>query len=167
MKVRARVGKVRVTLNIAQKAQQAAIEATRIVAPDINASFQDAMGSPVWQWPRETIRRGSLDSSGKRGPGYRVFSPRDIVDQGRLRQSNEYIISGTLVLFKWTEPYAAAVHYGAEIYPWGDKTKDKVKLPPRPWTDAVLGNIIVPGIEPYPIALQWKAAFVAAWRKTK
>lgn len=167
MKIRAKPGRVRVKLDFAGKAQRAAVIATRMIAPEMNAAFQDAMGSPVWEWPRETIRRGTLDSSGKRGPGYRVTSPRNIVDQGRLRQSNEYVISGTLVLFKWTEPYAAAVHYGAEIYPWGDKSKAKVKLPARQWTDAVLGRILVAGIEPFPTALQWKSAFLVAWRQAK
>lgn len=167
MRIRAKVGTVRVKLDFAGKAQRAAVMATQMVAPELNAAFQDAMGSPVWQWPRETVRRGSLDSQGRRGPGYRVFSPRNIVDQGRLRQSNEYRITGLLIVFMWTEPYAAAVHYGAEIHPWGDKTKEKVKLPARPWTDAVLGTIVNPGIEPYPIALQWKAAFTSAWRKIK
>lgn len=167
MKIRVKPGRVRVKIDFAGRAQRAAVIATRMVAPELNAAFQDAMGSEVWQWPRETIRRGSLDAQGKRGPGYRVTSPRNIVDQGRLRQSNEYFISGTLVMFKWTEPYAAAVHYGAEIHPWGDKSKAKVKLPARPWTDAVLGRILVPGVEPFPIAVQWKSAFLAAWSKTK
>lgn len=166
MRIKVKPGKVRVKIDFAGRAQRAALIATRMVAPELNAAFQDAMGSEVWQWPRETIRRGSLNAQGKRGPGYRVTSPRNIVDQGRLRQSNEYIISGTLVLFKWTEPYAAAVHYGAEIHPWGDKSKAKVKLPARRWTDAVLGEIQVPGIQPFPIAVQWKSAFLTAWSKT-
>lgn len=167
MRIRAKPGRVRVTLDFANKAHRAAVMATHMITPELNAAFQDAIGSEVWAWPRETIRRGSLDSSGKRGSGYRVTSPRNIVDQGRLRQSNEYIVSGTLVLFKWTEPYAAAVHYGAEIHPWGDKTRPKVRLPARPWTDAVLGRILVTGVESFPVAVQWKSAFLVAWRQIK
>lgn len=167
MRVRAKPGTVKVRIDFAAQAQRAAEIATRMIAPELNSAFQDAIGSAVWEWPRETIRRGSLDSKGQRGPGYRVTSPRNIVDTGALRQSNDYIISGTLIMFRWTIGYAAATHYGAEIFPFGDRSKPKVNLPPRPWTDAVLGNIQVSGVPVYPYRLQWKSAFLSAWSRSK
>ena len=162
MKVKTRVS-VRVTLDIAQKGQRAAEAAARIVFPELNSAFQDAIGSPVWQWPRETIRGSTYRRDGTRTAGKVVGSPRNIVDLGTLKQSNYFSISGTMGTFRWAVGYATAVHYGANIHPWGDKTRT-VNLPARPWVDAVLGKLLVAGIEPYNYREVYKAAFINAWK---
>ncbi len=165
MKLKARVN-VRVNLDVAGKSQRAAESAARIVFPELNSAFQDAIGSPVWQWPRETVRGSTYRRDGTRTPGRIVGSPRNIVDLGTLRASNYFSISGTIGTFRWAVGYATAVHYGANIHPWGDMTRT-VNLPARPWTDAVLGKILVPGIEPYNYREVYKAAFISAWNKQR
>ena len=165
MRLKSRVS-VQVNLDVAGKSQRAAESAARIVFPELNSAFQDAIGSPVWQWPRETVRGATYRRDGTRTPGKVVKAPRNIVDLGTLRASNYFSISGTMGTFRWAVGYATAVHYGAEIYPWGDKTRT-VNLPARPWTDAVLGKILVAGIEPYNYKEVYKTAFVAAWNKQR
>lgn len=155
MKLGARTS-VKVNLNIGVKSRRAAEQAARIVFPELNSAFQDAIGTRVWSWPRQTIRSN----------GQEVGSPRNIVDTGILKASNSFSITGTLGTFRWGVDYAAAVHYGASIYPWGDKTRQKVELPPRPWTSAVLGTIQIGGIEPYDYQSQFKAAFINAWNRS-
>lgn len=154
MKINARTS-VKVNLDIGAKSRKAAETAARIVFPELNSAFQDALGSKVWSWPRTTIRSN----------GQEAGSPRNIVDSSDLKQSNSFTVSGTLGTFKWGIGYATAVHYGASIYPWGDKDRPKVNLPPRPWTSAVLGTINIGGIEPYDYRSEFKAAFIAAWSR--
>lgn len=155
MKLTARTS-VKVNLDVSARSRKAAESAAKLVFPELNSAFQDALGSKVWSWPRATIRSN----------GQEVGSPRNIVDTGILKASNSFQISGTLATFKWSVDYAAAVHYGANIYPWGDKSRPKVNLPARPWTSAVLGTINIGGIEPYDYRSQFKAAFVSAWRRS-
>ena len=155
MKLTARTS-VKVNLDVSARSRKAAESAAKLVFPELNSAFQDALGSKVWSWPRATIRSN----------GQEVGSPRNIVDTGILKASNSFQISGTLATFKWSVDYAAAAHYGANIYPWGDKTRT-VNLPARPWTDAVLGKILVPGIEPYNYKEVYKAAFISAWNRQR
>ena len=165
MRLKSRIS-VQVKIDVAGKSQRAAEAAARIVFPELNSAFQDAIGSPVWQWPRETVRGSTYRSDGTRTPGKVVGSPRNIVDLGTLRASNYFNISGTMGTFRWAVGHATAVHYGANIYPWGDKTRT-VNLPARPWTDAVLGKILVPGIETYNYKEVYKAAFISAWKRQR
>lgn len=156
--------RVQLTRNIAVRNGRAAEQAARIVFPELNSAFQDALGSKVWSWPRTTIRQGALKRDGTRGKGFTVTSPRNIVDVGTLRASNSLAISGTRATFTWSVGYATAVHYGANIHPWGDKSRPLVNLPARPWTSAVLGTIRIPGLEPYDYREQFRASFIRAWR---
>ncbi len=165
MKLKSRIS-VQVNIDVAGKSQQAAQAAARVVFPELNSAFQDAIGSPVWQWPRETVRGSTYRRDGTRTPGKVVGSPRNIVDLGTLRASNYFSVNGTMGTFRWGVGYATAVHYGANIHPWGDKTRT-VNLPARPWTDAVLGRILVPDIEPYNYKEVYKAAFISSWRKQR
>ena len=165
MRLKSRIS-VQVKIDVAGKSQRAAEEAARTVFPELNSAFQDAIGSSVWQWPRETVRGATYRRDGTRTPGKVVGSPRNIVDLGALRASNSFRISGTMGAFRWAVGYATAVHYGANIHPWGDKTRT-VNLPARPWTDAVLGKILVPGIEPYNYKEVYKAAFISAWKRQR
>jgi hypothetical protein len=127
---------------IEQQLMAAAEAAARVGFAELNARFQDAIGSRVWEWPRETVRVN----------GQPVGSPRTIVDTGALRQSNSFTMTGPLTAqFSWTTNYASFVHEGAMVFPWGNTKAKRVWTPPRPWTSAVLGTEQVPGIEPYPI----------------
>ena len=155
----------KLTGNIAVRTGRAVDQAARVVFPELNSAFQDALGSNVWSWPRETVRQGSLKRDGTRSKGFVVGSPRNIVDKGLLRQSNSFRIAGNACTFSWSMPYATAVHDGAMIHPWGNRDIPRVLLPARPWTSAVLGTLMIPGLEPYDYKEQFRAAFIAAWRR--
>lgn len=146
---------VKVNIDIGAKTLRAAESASRIVVPELNSAFQDAIGSKVWEHPRTTIRSN----------GQTVGSPRNIVDTGILKASNSFQVNGTLATFRWTVNYAAAQHWGASIYPYGNKKAKKVDLPPKPWTSAVLGTIKVSGIQPYDYKSVYKIAFIAAFNR--
>lgn len=165
MRVGVRVSRVQLTSNIAVRSGRAAEQAARIVFPELNSAFQDALGSKVWNWPRTTIRQGTLRRDGTRGKGFTVGSPRNIVDASTLKASNSFQITGNLCTFRWSVDYATAVHDGANIHPYGDKSRPLVNLPARPWTLAVRGIIRVPGIEPYDYRAQFRAAFISQWRR--
>lgn len=156
---------VQLTPDIRVRSGRAAEAAARVVFPELNAAFLDAMGSKVWAWPRTTYRGGTYRRDGTRTKGQAVGSPRNIVDLGTLRASNSFSISGSLATFRWSAGYATAVHYGANIHPFGDRSKPLVNLPARPWTSAVLGTIRVAGIEPYDYRAQFRAAFISQWRR--
>jgi hypothetical protein len=155
MKATARVTGVKLRPDFNSRLEKAVNSAARIVFPELNSAFQAAIGSKAWDWLRTTIRSN----------GQEVGSPRNIVDRGTLRASNSFTISGTLATFSWAVGCATAVHYGANIYPWGNTKAKKVNLPARPWTSAVLGTVRVPGIEPYNYQDTFKRAFIAEFKK--
>lgn len=155
MKVTARVKGVKLRPDFNQRILRASESAARQVFPELNSAFQAAIGSKAWDWPRVTIRSN----------GQEVGSPRNIVDRGTLRASNSFAINGNLCTFSWSAGYATAVHYGANIYPWGNTSAQKVNLPARPWTSAVLGTVRVAGIEPYNYKDAYRQAFIASFKK--
>ena len=68
----------------------------------------------------------------------------DIVDTGRLMESGNVIVNGDGITVANDSPYAAIIHYGGYVVPYGE-INSRVYLPPRPWIEAVmLGNGPVP-----------------------
>lgn len=63
----------------------------------------------------------------------------DIYDTGELLSSGSIEISQSGITIAYDAPYAALVHYGGYIYPYGN-TSTKVYLPPRPWVESVLNG---------------------------
>jgi len=124
--------KFRSTFRYRQRSQAAVQAAVRAVSLEINGRFQDAIGAKVWNWPGTTIRSN----------GQEVGSPRTIVDTGNLRNSNTYSVVGNRSVHRWSAEYASAIHEGASL-------KNGGIITPRPWTDAVLGNVRVTGIPVY------------------
>lgn len=59
------------------------VSAFEAMAHDLNQGFRDAIESPIWDWPRATIR----------SDGSVVTSPRDILDTGALRDSQSFTLS--------------------------------------------------------------------------
>jgi hypothetical protein len=149
---------VRVTVesgNLAKLAEQAAQRATQIVMGELYGAFQQSFTAQAWAWPRQTQR--TVGTAG---------SPRNIIDTGSLRQSGSYQMSGPYqATFKWSANYATAVHEGAMIYPWGNRNAQRVQLPPRPWTRAVLGQENVSGIVTYDIGDRLKNVWLAQLRR--
>ena len=143
-------------VNLEAKARQASQQAAKAVFAELNGRFQDAIGSKAWPWPdRTTYRSGGPITGG----------PRTIVDTANLRGSNPGpAISGLRAEFRWGAPYATAVHEGAVIYPYGDRTRTPVILPMRPWTAAVLGTIPYNGIPVYDLRKRYAAVWLAKFR---
>jgi phage gpG-like protein len=80
----------------------------------------------------------------------------DIVDTGELMNSLEITIEGDSVTMAYTSEYAAIVHYGGYIRPYGNESAEKVYIPGRPWLQAVIEGY--GGIAPVDVtALYYKA----------
>ena len=126
------------------------------VAGELTGRFDDAISGEYWPWPRESKRFGggsSLSDVARqwKQSSFNVGSPRSIVDSGDLKQSREFELNRSALTAKWLwgVDYAAAVHEGSIINPFGDKSRS-VRLPARPWTTAVLeGGTVAQGIEVY------------------
>ena len=67
---------------------------------------------------------------------------RDIVDTGKLKNSLKItaIFNQTKVSWQiqYRTPYAAFVHYGGVIKPYGNKNARDVLIPARPWIQAIM-----------------------------
>ena len=139
--------KIEIDLSAAAKGQKAfqdaAKQAMKETAAELDGRFDDAISSAVWPWPRESKRGLSGSTVGERAKswakaGFNTSTPRSIVDSGELKQSKNFKLNGLEASWTWTANYAAAVHEGARIHPWGNPRNGTVSLPGRPWTDAVL-----------------------------
>lgn len=109
-------------------------EALSITANDLDKAIRDAMSRSEWD-----LRNGS---SG------------DIIDTGTLRDGMEVSIGGNGVINIVNDvPYAALVHYGGYIVPYGSQRAKRVYLPARPWVRAVLD-----GFGGYDIAIIYRNA---------
>lgn len=84
----------------------------------------------------------ALDTAIRASWGWRDGS-RDIVDTGELAKSLDITRSGKKISISYGTEYAALVHYGGYIQPYGNPSAESVYLPGRPWVAAVLG--ITPG----------------------
>ena len=84
--------------------------------------------------------RTALDASIS-SPWNWISGTRDIIDTGKLKSSLQIKTnySQTKVSFQvaYNTPYAAFVHYGGAIHPYGNKNAPTVLLPGRPWVQAV------------------------------
>ena len=134
-----------------RKAAEAAMKTT---AAELDGRFDDAISSSVWPWPRSSKRGLSGSTVGERAKswaskGFNTGTPRSIVDSGELKQSKVFNVKGLKAEWAWTASYAAAVHEGARIHPWGD-TAYYINLPGRPWTDAVLEGGTPASLPVYP-----------------
>jgi hypothetical protein len=151
---------IRVTVrsgNLQARAKDAARRASEIVMGELFAAFQQSFTAKAWPWPRQTQRTVGT-----------VGSPRNLIDVGNLRQSGTYQMSGPYqATFKWSANYATAVHEGANIYPWGNRNAQRVYLPPRPWTRAVLGQENVSGIRTYDVADRLRNVWLVQLKKAQ
>jgi hypothetical protein len=83
----------------------------------------EAIEAEIWKWDGTTLRKN----------GDFVGSPRDIVDTGELRDSQqEPVYEGDKALIEWTADHAIGVHEG--ISSTGEP------MPARPWTDEAKNN---------------------------
>lgn len=84
---------------------------------------QTEIESDKWEWPRTTHRQN----------GEVVTSPRNIVDTGRLRDSQRIEIEGDSAVVEWAADYALKVHEGI--------VENGFLKPGRPWTETALEEI--------------------------
>ena len=64
----------------------------------------------------------------------------DIYETGELMNSGTVTFSKNGITVAYSAPYAALVHYGGYIHPYGNKNIS-VYLPPRPWVEAVFNGM--------------------------
>jgi hypothetical protein len=96
--------------------QRAINRASQRIAIELKQALDGALSAGVWSTP-----------SGR----------ADIIDTGELLQSGRVDVTDNGVTISYTAPYAALVHFGGYINPYGN-TSARVYLPPRPWVDSVL-----------------------------
>ena len=105
-----------------------AIKALDEYAAKIGDEFQDQIESEKWAWTDKTTKRRN---------GRDAVNPRDIVDTGELRDSQEgpTVANGGLSQgFRWTAPYAYIVQKGTgqPYYPGRDWVAGALKALPFP-----------------------------------
>lgn len=145
--------KVTVNTNMQARAEAAAKQAAEALAGELFASMQQSFTAKAWEWPGTT----------ERGGGSTVGSPRNIIDVGNLRQSGSYRMVGPYKAeFRWSAAYATAVHEGYRRFRADGSASS---WPARPWTDAVLGRVRVPGIEPFPLQQRLRETWLAYFRR--
>ena len=153
-----------ITEDISGVLRKATEDAFAQVAGELTGRFDDAVSGAYWPWPRITPRFGgsrSLSDAARQwndALGSGVGSPRSIVDSGALKQSRNFELDRVNLTaeWSWNVDYAAAVHEGAYINPFGNKNK-VVQLPARPGTQAVIeGGTVATGIPVYPVAANLK-----------
>lgn len=116
----------------------------------------------------EKSLRQALDTSIESQWGWTQGS-RDIVDTGKLKSSLKIItnFAQTKVSFQvqYNTPYAAFVHYGGMIKPYGNPNAADVIIPARPWVQAVFdgshGQSKFDMAEPFNLGIgeAWSAQF--------
>ena len=112
---------------------KALVSGSRKVEAALIGGLQANMASSIWDWPGTTLRVS----------GQSVGSPRNIVDTGLLASGNyvraAYTTRGANITVGNNVPYAALVHFGGYIKPYGNPNASSVFLPPRPWLSATIG----------------------------
>lgn len=91
------------------------------VAEDLDAAFHEAITSDIWEYPRKTVR----------STGETVFSPRDIVDTGALRDSQMGPLmsdNGLSAYFIWGND---EVYYAMDVLT--GYVQNGARVPPRDW----------------------------------
>lgn len=92
--------------------------------------------------PEEMVR--ILDEVLREAINANVWSTRngvdDIIDSGKLLNSQSLVYSGSSIQIRYSAPYAALIHYGGYIVPYGNVLARPVYIPPRPWVADVLSG---------------------------
>jgi hypothetical protein len=93
--------------------------ASRRIVVDLKSALDDALRSNVWPT---------------------LSGLADIYDTGELLTSGSVAFDSKGITIAYSAPYAALVHYGGYINPYGNKNS-RIYLPPRPWVEAVLNGL--------------------------
>jgi phage gpG-like protein len=98
--------------------EAAIARASQRITADLKQALDDALRSGVW-----ATRSGAAD----------------IYETGELLASGSVKADENGLTIAYDAPYAALVHFGGYIHPYGN-TSAKVYLPPRPWVQSVLNG---------------------------
>lgn len=102
------------------------------IETSLSQALDAAMESSTWNWPRETVRRN----------GSVAGTTRDIVDTGTLKASKKvkaaYKQTKATISITYGAPYAALMHYGGYVIPYGRTGRAAKQIPGRPWITATL-----------------------------
>jgi phage gpG-like protein len=102
-----------------------------------------------------------------KGGQQRAGGMRNIVDTGALKDSlkikTKFLQTKVSTVISYGAPYAAFVHYGGVIQPYGNQNANSVIIPARPWVEAVLtGN---GPVKPYEYRKVYQDAIDQAWNE--
>lgn len=129
------------------------IKVTKVSPPSQVAKLMDDVNALAIEYIKDDIK-AALDAAMQSniwGDG------DDIIDTGELMNSLQITISGSKLTMDYSADYAAFVHYGGYIAPYGNDSIEKVYIPGRPWVDAVMqGN---GAIEPVNLVAAYERAF--------
>jgi phage gpG-like protein len=98
--------------------EAAVARASQRITADLKQALDDALRSNVW-----STRSGAAD----------------IYETGELLASGSVTANDNGLTIAYDAPYAALVHFGGYIHPYGN-IRTKVYLPPRPWVRSVLSG---------------------------
>jgi hypothetical protein len=113
-----------------QKLKELAIASFQDTVKELKEPLEESITSTIWEWPRET----------KRQSGEIVFTPRNIVDTGQLKDSQQlFFESWTYAIWRWDTEYALYVHEGYT-------TQSGTDMPARQWVTNTLDNINIKAI---------------------
>lgn len=113
---------MRSKLNLTQL-NRAINQGFQATAQRLAEQHQEEIRAEQWEWPRETQRQN----------GETVGSPRNIVDQGSLLESQELVqIDANNIAIVYDVPHAMVNHEG-----------DGESRPGKPWTVTALQNLDV------------------------
>lgn len=136
----------------------AQLSASGEVERDLPMALDRAMGSPVWDWPGTTIRKN----------GEIAGATRDIVDTGYLASTlsikTKFMKTKVQTQISYSAPYAGIIHNGGMIQPYGDRSRNSVLIPGRPWIEAVMKGG-VSGIEKYDYKAVYQKHVEDQWAK--
>lgn len=133
------------------------IKASAYVQRDLKMALDKSVSSNIWAWPGSTIR----------GNGSVAGTSRNIIDSGRLKDSlvisEKHLKTKTTLQIKYNTPYAALVHYGGAILPYGNRNANTVVVPGRPWITNTLqgGN----GMTKFDMATPMNNGFNEVWTR--
>ena len=102
--------------NFSKAIKEAHSKALLLLAEDLELALAAAMEDNVWDWD---------------------YGDGDIYDTGALQKSGRVIVSGDSLQVVYDEEYAAIVHYGGYISPYGNPNVS-IYMPGRPWVQSVI-----------------------------
>lgn len=119
----------KISAKFAANFNKVSIQGAQAIQRGFSQALDNAMESLSWNWPRPTSRKN----------GTVAGLTRNIVDTGALKSSKTTTLTAAkggaqqIINFTYNSPYAAFVHYGGVMQPYGNPRAQSVILPGRPW----------------------------------